>query len=45
MKVYLCLTVNTKDCKTTFELRTTTDLLIRVHHVPDYPERTHYGTQ
>lgn len=33
--------INIKDCKTILELRITTDLLIKIHHVPEYQKRNY----
>lgn len=33
--------INIKDCKTILELRIITDLLIKIHHVPEYQKRNY----
>lgn len=37
----MLLIINLKDCKTISELRIITDLLIKIHHVPEYQKRNH----
>lgn len=33
--------INIKDCKTILELRIITDLVIKIHHVPEYQKRNY----